>query len=305
VDHANHVPTSRPLTSGPPFLGGMPGSFPANRYPVVSPQYSPERPGKRKGEPISSKQQKPTKMPRCENSLSQLTTKFVELVCGSETGLDLNMAATMLSVQKRRIYDITNVLEGVGLIEKISKNNVRWIGDAVASKESQETLHALLNEAISLKRLESRLDSDINYFQQQISDFHNTEYSFVTHDDIKSTGICDLLDTIIAIKAPNGTELEALIDESTENPKYQIRCTSPEKKRIYAYALRHETKDKKKEIKEPMDICPPNPPQLAGRRDPAKAQMDNLLNNPALITVNQHYTLPLLGADEGISDFFE
>lgn len=53
---------------------------------------------------------------------------------------------------------------------------LRFSGDAVASKESQETLHALLNEAISLKRLESRLDSDINYFQQQISDFHNTEY---------------------------------------------------------------------------------------------------------------------------------
>jgi hypothetical protein len=29
-------------------------------------------------------------------------------------------------VQKRRIYDITNVLEGIGLIEKKSKNNVRW-----------------------------------------------------------------------------------------------------------------------------------------------------------------------------------
>lgn len=27
---------------------------------------------------------------------------------------------------KRRIYDITNVLEGIGLIEKKSKNNVRW-----------------------------------------------------------------------------------------------------------------------------------------------------------------------------------
>ena len=32
----------------------------------------------------------------------------------------------LLQVQKRRIYDITNVLEGVGLIEKKSKNNVRW-----------------------------------------------------------------------------------------------------------------------------------------------------------------------------------
>lgn len=28
--------------------------------------------------------------------------------------------------QKRRIYDITNVLEGIGLIEKKSKNSIRW-----------------------------------------------------------------------------------------------------------------------------------------------------------------------------------
>lgn len=33
----------------------------------------------------------------------------------------------MLAVkQKRRIYDITNVLEGIGLIEKKTKNQVRW-----------------------------------------------------------------------------------------------------------------------------------------------------------------------------------
>ena len=34
----------------------------------------------------------------------------------------------ILNVQKRRIYDITNVLEGIGYIEKISKNKIRWIG---------------------------------------------------------------------------------------------------------------------------------------------------------------------------------
>ena len=32
----------------------------------------------------------------------------------------------LLQVQKRRIYDITNVLEGIGLIEKKSKNNIQW-----------------------------------------------------------------------------------------------------------------------------------------------------------------------------------
>lgn len=36
-------------------------------------------------------------------------------------------ASELLDVkQKRRIYDITNVLEGIGLIQKISKNTVHW-----------------------------------------------------------------------------------------------------------------------------------------------------------------------------------
>ncbi len=32
------------------------------------------------------------------------------------------------ATQKRRIYGITNVLEGIGLIEKKSKNNIQWKG---------------------------------------------------------------------------------------------------------------------------------------------------------------------------------
>ena len=43
-----------------------------------------------------------------------------------EGTIDLNRAAESLQVQKRRIYDITNVLEGIGLIEKKSKNNIQW-----------------------------------------------------------------------------------------------------------------------------------------------------------------------------------
>jgi hypothetical protein len=44
---------------------------------------------------------------------------------GNDT-LDLNEAASILDVQKRRIYDITNVLEGIGLIEKKSKSKIVW-----------------------------------------------------------------------------------------------------------------------------------------------------------------------------------
>ena len=42
--------------------------------------------------------------------------------------LDLNDGSVALHIQKRRIYDITNVLEGVGLIEKEGKNKIRWCG---------------------------------------------------------------------------------------------------------------------------------------------------------------------------------
>ena len=38
----------------------------------------------------------------------------------------MNEAAENLKVQKRRIYDITNVLEGIGLIDKTHKNKIQW-----------------------------------------------------------------------------------------------------------------------------------------------------------------------------------
>jgi transcription factor E2F3 len=58
---------------------------------------------------------KPPSQPvtRFDTSLSTLTAKFIALVRGSDGCVDLNDAATTLGVQKRRIYDITNVLEGL------------------------------------------------------------------------------------------------------------------------------------------------------------------------------------------------
>lgn len=49
-------------------------------------------------------------------------------------------------VQKRRIYDITNVLEGIGLIEKKSKNNIQWRGGASADDADEVALQKELQE---------------------------------------------------------------------------------------------------------------------------------------------------------------
>lgn len=70
----------------------------------------------------------PGEKTRYDTSLGLLTKKFIRLLNESPDGVvDLNRAAEVLEVQKRRIYDITNVLEGIQLIRKKSKNHIQWM----------------------------------------------------------------------------------------------------------------------------------------------------------------------------------
>ena len=65
-----------------------------------------------------------------KNSLSLLTKKFIQMMKESETGtIDLNQARIIMNVKKRRIYDITNVLEGINYVAKLQKNTIKWIGE--------------------------------------------------------------------------------------------------------------------------------------------------------------------------------
>lgn len=73
----------------------------------------------------------------------------------------LFQAADQLAVrQKRRIYDITNVLEGIGLIEKKSKNSIVWKGGGPGSNTQEFTDRAtmLKGEISELDQHEKMLD---------------------------------------------------------------------------------------------------------------------------------------------------
>ncbi|MCQ2816120.1 MAG: E2F family transcription factor [archaeon] len=56
---------------------------------------------------------------RQENSLGELTKNFINYVRESgKSTININDLVKKLKVKKRRIYDITNVLEGIGYIKK-------------------------------------------------------------------------------------------------------------------------------------------------------------------------------------------
>ncbi|KAM3625771.1 uncharacterized protein V6R79_017369 [Siganus canaliculatus] len=145
---------------------------------------------------------------RSLRSLSSLTRKFVQLLQEADNGvLDLKYAVKVLAVDcKRRLYDITNVLEGIGLITKMSKNTVRWKGNDPGEKPS----------ALS-KRLRE-LKSELAYLEQK-------EHLLLCfkHFHTLSSG-----HTLLVVRAPSGTQLDVPIPKAVWDcpTKYQIHLKS-------------------------------------------------------------------------------
>ncbi|XP_034409400.1 transcription factor E2F3-like isoform X2 [Cyclopterus lumpus] len=155
----------------------------------------------------------PPEKTRYDTSLGLLTKKFVDLLAQSSDGvLDLNLAAETLQVQKRRLYDITNVLEGIHLIKKKSKNNIQWMGCSLLEVEGALSQRQKLTAEVSaLGEEEQRLEQLIqrcSLDMRHISDLQsNQKNAYVTYQDIKQLG--NLRDqTVIVVKAPTDTKLE-------------------------------------------------------------------------------------------------
>jgi hypothetical protein len=61
--------------------------------------------------------------------------------------------------KKRRIYDVSNVLEGVGLIRRMRKNHYTYYGKPKNERDEEvETLEQLKTERDSLVATEKELD---------------------------------------------------------------------------------------------------------------------------------------------------
>lgn len=118
--------------------------------------------------------------------------------------------------QKRRIYDITNVLEGIGLIEKKSKNSIQWLGAGPGcnTREVTEQMVQLKAELVDLENKEMELDQHYSWAKQS---FHNIKddpvnksYAYICTNDV-----CKIFpnSTSIILDAPLGTQMNSHVPE--------------------------------------------------------------------------------------------
>ncbi|EDO43843.1 predicted protein [Nematostella vectensis] len=150
-------------------------------------------------------------------SLVDITRSLVRELKGAPAQtVDLNELAVRFAVDKRRLYDVVNILEGISLIKRRAAQRVSWNSDTERGNHAhalKSDLHWLDDKERELDRLIHMAKSDM----QAITYSSDADrYAYVTEKDIK--GIESLLsDTVLVIKAPPRTTLEIPTPNNVSN----------------------------------------------------------------------------------------
>ncbi|KAJ6636062.1 Transcription factor E2f1 [Pseudolycoriella hygida] len=190
---------------------------------------------------------------RYDTSLGLLTKKFIDLLQDSLDGsVNLNQASVTLNVQKRRIYDITNVLEGIGILEKKSKNNIQWkLGHSLVN---QDKCVRMQGESNSLEQKENHLDEMIKTIRHELSSqFESTQSAYLTNLDIMKLPVFKD-QTVIIIKAPPEAKL---VLPGSSNPR-EIHLKADKGGEIDVFLCPEASSDVAQPISDPLldDIKP-------------------------------------------------
>ena len=171
---------------------------------------------------------------RHDSSLGVLTQKFVALIDEQSAGgvVDLNAAAEQLQVNKRRIYDITNVLEAIGLVvRKKGRNEIHWNTKLGCSEGSEEKVAALKSEIARMKMEEEELDRQLQSketgFQSLVGDPDNVKHAWIGLDEFENMAGC-ADQTVLAIEAPLGSTVVVPNPDKKDAAwnRYQIQVRS-------------------------------------------------------------------------------
>lgn len=185
-------------------------------------------------ETISSMLSIPSETLICDPNVNRLSVKLVKLLRDAPEGLlDLKTVATCLnSRNKRRIYDIVNVLTGVGLVEKDPNSSVLiWKGGGPFSnsRDVKLKLAATRKENERLQKLEITLEKHRFQIEQSLKiltdDLASQKFMYVSQTEVANCFRQD--QTAIAVEAAVGSKVQCPdLSQFDANSQFELRVIS-------------------------------------------------------------------------------
>lgn len=146
---------------------------------------------------------------RQENSLCKLTKKVLAYIRNkNKTNININELVKDLGVKKRRIYDITNVLQGIGYVEKQGKNEIIWNkNNCIFNKKEIKNKNKFYNLQQQINELNEQMNKqrdELNILSSK-NDFNKNNYvKFIDLANLAKNENKDLL----IIKTVPGSKLD-------------------------------------------------------------------------------------------------
>lgn len=161
-----------------------------------------------------------------KQTLVNLTQSFIKILTeanGKE--VDLSFCERKLNTPKRRLYDIINVLAGVGLIQRLGKSKVK-ISEVqdIAKLNLDFNVPSGFNSDVNNNNMaisdrEREIDILLNKCETELKDLSESElfdqFAFITEEDIANIDPSSEY-TLFSISGPKG--LNAIMDSDPHDP---------------------------------------------------------------------------------------
>ncbi|OIR56136.1 MAG: E2F/DP transcription factor [Amphiamblys sp. WSBS2006] len=170
------------------------------------------------------------------NTLDSLSERFIELLLSyADRTMKIADAATVLGVQRRRLYDVTNVLEGAGVIRKIGNVSVvLCCGSGERERRpGRARSEGRLGELIDV---ETEYDRTLAALRESVSNelerIDTESMLYVTRDEIQRE-FSPEEETVLVVKAPRGSSMDIPYQkENTLQTRHEVGLRSGNSKPI-------------------------------------------------------------------------
>lgn len=154
-----------------------------------------------------------------KHTLVKLTQDFLDILMkanGEE--VDISKIGDQFGGSKRRLYDVTNVLAGIGVIDRCGKSKVKWIGGG--EPDESALLKELMEEEHEIDRMTQLVEENMAMLAES-SDFKN--FAWVSEEDVSKLANGEGV-SLFALRGPSDLQIEVPPAESGE--VHRLVCSS-------------------------------------------------------------------------------